>query len=266
MPGPLIDTHAHLTDERFSADFAELLARSTAAGVVHTLTVATTAADSAACISLATQFPNQLSAAVGIHPNEAAEAVAGDWDTVVALADRPHVHAIGETGLDRYWDRTPFPLQEEYFARHLELSRRTGKPIVIHDREADADIIRMLRQDFEHHGPVRGVLHSFCGDWATAEAGLAMGLHVSFAGMLTYKNADNVRSAAVRVPLDRLLVETDCPYLAPVPVRGKRNEPAFVAHTAARLAELHGLTPERLAELTARNARFLFDFPADGTP
>jgi TatD DNase family protein len=261
MPGPLIDTHAHLTDERFTADLSELLARATAAGVIHTLTVATTAADSAASVRIAEEHPSRLSAAVGIHPNEAAEAAAGDWDTVVALSGRPEVRAIGETGLDRHWDRTPFPLQEEYFARHLDLGRRLGKAVVIHCREADADVVRMLRAEFDRHGPVRGVMHSFTGDWSTAEAALAMGLHVSFAGMLTYKNADNVRSVAVRVPLDRLMVETDCPYLAPVPVRGKRNEPAFVAHTAARLADLRGLSPEALAELTTRNAQRLFDLP-----
>jgi TatD DNase family protein len=261
MPGPLIDTHAHLTDGRFTADFADVLARAAAAGVVHTLAVATTAADSAACLRLAERHPEQLSSAVGIHPNEAADAGPGDWDAVVALAGLSHVRAIGETGLDRHWDRTPFPLQEDYFARHLELGRRLGKAVVIHCREADADVLRMLREAFDRNGPVRGVMHSFCGEWGTAEAALAMGLHVSFAGMLTYKNADNVRSVAVRIPRERLLVETDCPYLAPVPVRGKRNEPAFVAYTAARLAELHGLSADELAELTTRNARGLFDLP-----
>ena len=166
--------------------------------------------------------------------------------------------AIGETGLDRYWDRTPFPLQEDYFARHIELARRLGKPFAIHCREAEADVVRMLRADFDKHGPIRAVMHSFTGDLATARACLEMGLFISFAGMLTYPNAQNLRDVAKEIPLERLLVETDCPYLAPQPVRGKRNEPAYVAHTAAVLAEVKGVSAEELATHTTRNSRQLF--------
>ena len=129
--------------------------------------------------------------------------------------------AIGETGLDRYWDRAPFPLQEDYFARHLALSRESAKPVVIHCREAEADVVRMLRAEFDARGPVAGVMHSFTGDAATAKACLDMGLYVSFAGMVTYKNAEDLRRVAATIPLDRLLVETDSPYLAPVPVPGQ---------------------------------------------
>jgi TatD DNase family protein len=264
MPAALIDTHAHLTDRRFAGDFVAILERMRAAGVARAVVVATTATDSGEGLKVAQSHPDQLAATAGIHPNEAAEAAAGDWDAVVALATRPEVVALGETGLDRHWDRTPFAVQEDYFARHLELGRRLGKPVVIHCREADADIVRVLRARFDQFGPIRGVLHSFCGDWPTAEAALAMGLFVSFAGMLTYKNAENVRAVARRVPPDRLLVETDCPYLAPAPVRGQRNEPAFVAHTAACLAELHGLTPDELAERTTLNAQALFGLPPLG--
>src|SRR5262249_42492555 len=159
--------------------------------------------------------------------NHVAEARPGDWDEVVRLAEHPRVVAVGETGLDRHWDYTPFSRQEEFFARHLELARRRGLTVVIHCREAEADVVRMLRADDKAHGPVRGVMHSFTGDPGTAAACLAMGLYVSFAGMVTYKNAQSLREVAKGVPLDRLLVETDSPYLAPVPVRGKRNEPAF---------------------------------------
>ncbi len=169
--------------------------------------------------------------------------------------------ALGETGLDRYWDYTPFPQQEDYFARHLELARRTGLPVVIHCRDAEADVVRMLRADFEKHGPVRGVMHSFTGDLQTARDCLAMGLFISFAGMVTYKNAQPLRDVAREVPPDRLLIETDSPYLAPVPERGKRNEPAFVAHTAALLAQVRGVAPEVLAEHTTRNARALLALP-----
>jgi TatD DNase family protein len=257
MPPELIDTHAHLDDERFHDDLPAVLARAAAAGVSRVITIATTAPTSTVSVELAARHP-MLAATVGIQPNHVAEAAPTAWEEVRALADRPKVVALGETGLDRYWDYTPFPQQEDYFARHLALARARKLPVVIHCRQAEADVVRMLRDDFERHGPVLGVMHSFTGDAATAEACVAMGLHISFAGMLTYKNAQDLRDVAGRVPLDRLLVETDSPYLAPVPVRGRRNEPAFVVHTAACLAAVHGKPPEALAEQTTRNARTLF--------
>src|SRR5207249_3879479 len=144
--------------------------------------------------------------------------------------------------------------------RHLELARERRLAVIIHCREAEADVVRMLRTDYEGHGPVRGVMHSFTGDMETAEACLGMGLYISFAGMVTYKNAQALRDVAARVPVDRLLVETDSPYLAPVPVRGRRNEPAFVAHTAACLSSVFGLDATIIAEVTTRNAEDLFGF------
>jgi TatD DNase family protein len=252
-----IDTHAHLDDEKFRNDLPAVLDRAAAAGVQNIITIATTARDSGSCVALAGQYP-AVFATVGIQPNNVAEAGPGDWEEVVRLASRPRVVAVGETGLDRYWKYAPFPQQEDYFARHLQLARQQQLPVVIHCREAEADVVRMLRGDFDRHGPVRGVMHSFTGDWPTAEACLAMGLYISFAGMVTYKNAQALREVAGRVPLDRVVVETDSPYLAPVPVRGKRNEPGFVVHTAACLAALHELEPARLAEHTTRNARTLF--------
>jgi TatD DNase family protein len=257
MPPELIDTHAHLDDERFAADRPAVVERAAAAGVSRIVVVATTAATSRVCVDLAAQYP-PLFATVGIQPNHVAEAAPGDWDEVVRLAAAAKVVALGETGLDRYWDYAPFPAQEDYFARHLELSRRLKLPVVIHCREAEADVVRMLRADFERHGLVRGVMHSFTGDLATARDCLAMGLFISFAGMVTYKNAQPLRDVAKEVPLDRLLVETDSPYLAPVPRRGTRNEPAFVAHTAALLARERGAPLEVIAEHTTRNARALF--------
>jgi TatD DNase family protein len=256
----LIDTHAHLDAEQFAANLPALLERARAAGVVQIVAVATTAPSSAACQELAARHAG-LHPTAGIHPNHAAEAAPGDWDRVVALAEAGRVVGVGETGLDRHWDFTPFGVQEDYFVRHLELGRRLNLPVVIHCREAEADVLRLLREQFERHGPIRGVMHSFVGDRALAEACLAMGLHLSFAGMLTYKSAGELREAARGLPADRLLVETDCPYLAPVPVRGRRNEPAYVAHTAACLAGLLGLTADELAERTTRNARALFRLP-----
>lgn len=253
----LIDTHAHLDDEQFQSDLPEVLQRARAAGLEGIVTIATTAPSSLASVSLAAAHP-MLRATVGIQPNHVAQSGSTDWDEVVRLVERSGVVGIGETGLDRYWDYTPFPQQEDYFARHLELARRHNLPVVIHCREAEADVVRMLRADFDKHGPVKGVMHSFTSDAGTAEACLAMGLHISFAGMLTYKSAQNLRDVAKTIPLDRLLVETDSPYLAPVPVRGKRNEPANVVHTAACLAQLKGVTADALAEQTTQNARALF--------
>jgi TatD DNase family protein len=254
---PLFDTHAHLDDDRFRPDLPAVVERATAAGVEHVVCVATTAADSARCVEIAGRF-STVWASVGIQPNTVAEAQPGAWETVERLVTAPRVVALGETGLDRHWDLTPFPQQEDYFARHLALSRRTKLPVIIHCREAEADVVRMLREDFDRHGPVRGVMHSFTGDGPTAEACLAMGLFVSFAGMVTNKSAADLRAVAATIPAVRLLVETDSPYLAPMPVRGRRNEPAFVAHTAALLAQVRGVPVDLLAAETTRNARLLF--------
>lgn len=254
----LIDTHTHLFDERFADDLPEVLQRAAQSGVERVLCLGIDRESSLASVQLAQTYP-LVAAAVGIQPNHTAEVQPGDWDAIVQLAESEScVVAIGETGLDRYWDRAPFALQEGYFARHMDLARRLGKPFVIHCREAEADVVRMLRTEHATHGPIRAVMHSFSGDSATADACLEMGLSISFAGMLTYKNAQPLREVARRIPLDRLLIETDCPYLAPMPHRGQRNEPAYVVHTANCLAELHGLSPVQMAEITSRNARELF--------
>jgi TatD DNase family protein len=257
----LIDTHAHLDAEQFAADLRAVLERARAAGVAQVVAVATTAPSTAATIEIAARHAGVFATA-GIHPNNILGEKPAAWDEVVALAAGERVVGVGETGLDRHWHDTPFDVQEEYFARHLELGRRLNKPVVIHCREAEADVLRLLRADFDRHGPVRGVMHSFTGTAATAEACLAMGLYLSFAGMLTYKNAAAVRAVAAKVPPGRVLVETDSPYLSPVPLRGQRNESANVVHTAAGLAGLLGLTPEALAERTTANARALFGLPS----
>jgi TatD DNase family protein len=210
-------------------------------------------------VALAESQP-MLFATAGIHPNNVPEATSTAWDEIIALVERERVVGIGETGLDRHWDTTPFPVQEEHFVRHLELARRCRRAVVIHCREAEADMLRVLRNEFDRHGPIRGVMHSFVGDRDMAEACRAMGLYLSFAGMLTYKNAAALRETAAQQPLDRILVETDSPYLSPVPLRGKRNEPAHVIHTAACLAELLGIAPERLAEQTTKNSHSVFGF------
>lgn len=254
---PLIDTHAHLDDERFAGDLPAVLERAAAAGLELVVAVATTLDSTRRCLELAALHA-MLRPTAGIHPNHAAEAAPGDWDEVANLAEQPEIVALGETGLDRHWDFTPFPLQEDFFARHLALSRRLNKPVIIHSRECDQDMLRVLRDDFDRNGPIHGVMHSFTAGAATAKACLEMGLYISFAGMVTYKNASNLREIAATIPDNRILVETDCPYLAPAPHRGQRNEPALVRHTAECLASVRGVSPATLAEQTTANARRLF--------
>ncbi len=253
---PLIDTHAHLDESAFEHDVESIVAAARAAGVVRILTIGTTRASSERAVALAERFPEVL-AVVGIQPNYVAEAQHGDWERIEELAGHPRVVGIGETGLDRYWDHAPFDLQVEYFDRHLALSRRVKKAFVVHCREAESDVVAQLRRAAET-APLRGVMHSFCGDAETAAECLDLGLHISFAGMLTFKKNDALRATAQTVPADRLLVETDSPYLAPMPHRGKRNEPAYVRFTAECLASLHGVSLETLAALTTANACRLF--------
>lgn len=255
----LIDTHAHLDRSTYSADWPGVLERAKLAGVEQIVVVGTTATGSAASLQLAHEYP-ELFATVGIHPNHAAEAAAGDWDDVVKLARDDRCVGIGETGLDRYWDDTPWPVQQDYFDRHLRLSQELDRAIVIHTRECLAEAIAMLR-DARQRGPLRGVMHSYTGDAASAAECIELGLYISFAGMLTYKKNEELRAAAATIPADRLLVETDSPYLAPQPVRGKQNEPAYVVHTADCLAQVRNIGTRELRELTTANARRLFGLP-----
>jgi TatD DNase family protein len=254
MP-PLVDTHAHLDQEDFNADRAEVLERAAAAGVTQILTVGTTAASSRVCVDLAAHYP-MLRAAVGIQPNYCAQAAAGDWDAVVQLAGELGVVALGETGLDRHWDYSPLDVQRDYFDRHLRLSQATGLPFIVHTRESDADVLEMLREA-RGRGPLAGVMHSFTGTAETAAECVALGLFISFAGMVTFKKSHDLRAVAAGVPADRILIETDSPYLSPHPLRGKRNEPAHLVHTAACVAEARGQSLAAFAEQTTANARRL---------
>ncbi len=253
----LIDTHAHLDEEAFDVDQAEVIDRAEQSGVQAIITIGTTLASSRRAISIA-EGHDIVFAAVGIQPNYVAEAQPDDWNAIVDLADHPKVVAIGETGLDRYWDYAPIELQQNYFDRHIELSARVNKPFVVHCRESETDIVAQLQSHTRNGQPLRGVMHSFCGDTTTAEACLDLGLYISFAGMLTFKKNEDLRATACQIPLDRLLVETDAPYLSPVPKRGKRNEPAHVLHTAKCLAGLQASSLEEFAQQTTANARSLF--------
>jgi TatD DNase family protein len=257
------DTHAHLDADEFNGDRSDALRRAEDAGVQNMLCVGLTATSSEAAVQLAESNAAVL-AAVGIHPNSTHEVADGDWQRILALLDHPRVVALGETGLDRYWDFAPLTLQQEYFERHLTLSQQTGLPVIIHCRDAAADLLPMLH-DASSRGPLRGVLHAFSGDAAFAGECLARGLHISFAGNVTYPNKkfESLRDAARSVPDDRLLIETDSPYLVPQLFRGKqkRNEPANVVHTAAFLADLRGVSVDTIAAITTANARSLFRRP-----
>lgn len=251
------DTHAHLDQLEFDDDRAEVIARAREAGVENIVAIGISADTSAVCVKLAAEYEG-VHAAVGMQPNYLADAQPGDWDRVVAMLDQPGVVAIGETGLDRHWNFTPFDVQQEYFDRHLRLSQQRDLPFVVHMRDCDEDILIMLREALVR-GPLRGVMHSFTGSRAMADECLAMGLYISFAGMVTFKKSAELRAIAADVPVDRILIETDSPYLTPEPVRKiQRNEPAHVRHTAACLAEVRGTTLETFAERTTANAKRLF--------
>lgn len=257
---PYIDTHAHLDAEEFDPDREEVIVRARQAGIEAMICPAIGAGSSDAILSLC-QDHSDLWAAVGIQPNYCAQAAAGDWDRIVALADHPRVIALGETGLDRHWDFTPFEVQQDYLDRHLQLAASRDLPVILHCREAAGDLLPMLHEAAAR-SPLRGVLHSFSEDQAIAEACLELGLYISFAGAVTYTNKkfEALRQVARTIPEDRLLVETDSPYLVPHPLRGKqpRNEPANVALTVRRLAELRGVKPEDLAAQSVANAKRLF--------
>ena len=252
----LIDTHCHLDAQTFHPEIDEVIERATAAGLQRMVTIGTTLESSQAAIVLANRY-SCVSAVVGIHPNYVQEADPADWDRITELASHPQVVGVGETGLDKYWDHSPLQQQQDYFERHMQLSRILGKPFIVHCREAESDVLQMLRLDFQT-GPLNGVMHAFCGDTEMAAECVAMGMYISFAGMVTFKKNDQMRAVASTIPLERLLIETDAPYLAPHPNRGKRNEPAWVGLTAQCLAEVHQISLEELSMVTTANARRLF--------
>jgi TatD DNase family protein len=253
----LIDTHAHLDQAEFDQDRSAVIERAREADVTNVVAIGISADTSQRAVKLAAEYEG-VSAAVGLQPNYLAEAKPDDWSRVRAMVDQPGVVAIGETGLDRYWDFTPFDMQQDYFDRHLRLSQECSLPFVVHMRDCDEDILKMLREAHQR-GPLNGVMHSFTGGRAMMDECVAMGLYISFAGMATYKKSTDLREIAAAVPNDRILVETDSPYLSPEPVRKiKRNEPAHVRHTAACLANVRGISLEEFAAMTTANAKRLF--------
>ena len=251
---PLIDTHLHLHMGQFDDDREQVLQRAAADGVACLIEVGYDLASSRAAIALAERY-EQIYAVVGVQPNHAHEAAAGWRDALRDLATHPKVVAIGEIGLDYHWNYAPHDLQERIFREQLDLAREMGLPVVIHSRDAQADTVRVLQ---DAAAGVQGVMHSFSGDWAHAEACLAIGFFLSFSGPLTFPKAVDLHEVARRAPLDRLLTETDSPYLSPPPLRGRRNEPARVRLVAERLAALRGLSLDETAAAVWANARALF--------
>jgi TatD DNase family protein len=247
----LVDSHCHLDSEQFDADRDAAIARAQAAGIERILAIGTGNGppDLEAGIRLAGQHAF-IYATVGVHPHDAAKATSETLDRLAELTHLPKVLAVGEIGLDYHYDFSPRDVQRAVFSSQLALAARAGKPIVIHTREAWDDTLAILR---EHGLPLGGIMHCFTGGPSEAEQALGMGFHLSFGGILTFPKADDVRKSAALAPENRLLVETDSPYLAPVPHRGKRNEPAFIVETVRRLAEVRGWSPEYTAEVTARN-------------
>lgn len=252
----LIDTHCHLDAEAFDQDRDEIVEQARQNNVERMLTIGITRQTSENAVALSKKY-SDVRAVVGIQPNYAHQATDDDWQAIQDLAVQNEVVGIGETGLDLYWDFAPLDTQREFFRRHLQFARQINKPFVVHCREAETEVLQMLQEDYAD-GPLNGVMHSFCGDADMAAECVAMGMHISFAGMVTFKKNDDLRTVAKTVPLDRLLVETDAPYLAPHPKRGKRNEPAWVRLTAECLADVHEVSIEHLAQITTNNARQLF--------
>jgi len=253
---PIIDTHAHLDNSHFDSDRAEVISHALEHGITHLLTVGCDLESSRQSLRIAGDYPT-IYAAVGIHPHDAGQA---DGDGIAELrrlaGSSPKVVAIGEIGLDFFRNRAPRELQIKAFHRQIALARELGLPIIVHDRDAHDDVLRILQE--ENVQEIGGVLHCFTGDLAMARACLDLGLYLSFPGPVTYPKNEGIREVVRAIPVDRMLLETDCPYLSPQPLRGRRNEPAYIHHTARRIAEIKGLTFDDVARITTLNAYNLF--------
>jgi TatD DNase family protein len=252
----LVDSHCHLDFPEFAPELDAVVARATAAGVGHMVTISTRVRRHAQVLAIAERFPG-VSCSVGTHPHHADEELDITADDLVARAQHPKVVAIGEAGLDYHYDNSPRAAQEQGFRTHIAAARATGLPLVIHAREADDDTARILEEE-SGKGAFPAVLHCYTGGPDLARRALALGHFISFTGIVTFKNSGALREIAKSVPADRFLVETDAPYLAPLPYRGKRNEPAYVVEVAKLLAEVRGVTPEEISRQTSENFFKLF--------
>jgi TatD DNase family protein len=259
-----IDSHAHLEGHKFDSDRAEVFERASAAGLERILAIGSgTGPGTLDCAIRIAEQHGWVFATLGIHPHEAKLAGESDYAEMERLAKHPKIMAWGEIGLDYFYDHSPREVQQEVFRRQMEQARAARLPIVIHCRPSNDsenawdDTIRMLNDYWASSG-LGGILHCFTGEWKHAQAALDMGFYISFAGNVSFPKAENIRAAAKQVPLDRMLIETDSPFLAPLPHRGKRNEPAFVVHTAEAIAQLRGSSKEEIGQRTAENFYRLF--------
>ncbi|TYO97003.1 TatD family hydrolase [Desulfallas thermosapovorans] len=256
VTGELFDTHTHLYDEQFDADLDQVFSRMAGARVTRVLCVGFDVNSSEQALAMAQSRPGVV-AAVGVHPHDAADVAPDYLDRLAGLARHPRVVALGEMGLDYYRDLSPRPVQRQIFREQLALVRELVMPVIIHVRDAFGDMMDILRAD--GISPAGGVMHCFSGSWEWARQAMEMGFYISLAGPVTFKKAPKLKEIAVKVPQDRLLIETDCPYLAPEPYRGRRNEPAYVKYIAEHIARLRDMPPGELARVTTANAKKLFN-------
>lgn len=252
----ITDSHCHLDHFR-DDEQPGIVSRAIAAGVTRMVTIGTRMGQAATVKAIAERFAPHVWCTVGVHPHQAGEPPMPTVDEIIALADHPRVIGIGESGLDYFYDKSPRPTQREGFRRHIRAARATGLPLCIHARDADADVATILREEHAQ-GAFPFLLHCFTSGRGLAEAALELGGHVSLSGILTFPKSEELRAIAADVPLERLLVETDSPFLAPVPLRGKRCEPAYTAHTLATLARVKGLPVAEMAFITSRNFERLY--------
>ncbi|PJN89221.1 TatD family hydrolase [Bacillus sp. mrc49] len=251
----LFDTHVHVNAEQFNEDLEEVIERAKEAGVNHMVVVGFDRPTIKRAMELVEVY-DFMYAAVGWHPVDAIDMTEDDLQWIEELSSHPKVVAIGEMGLDYHWDKSPKDVQKEVFRKQIRLAKKVGLPIIIHNREATADIVNILKE--EEASSVGGIMHCFSGSAETALECIEMNFYISLGGPVTFKNAKKPKEVAAAVPLDRLLVETDCPYLAPHPFRGKRNEPSYVKLVAEQIAEIKQLTIEEVSKATTENAKKLF--------
>jgi TatD DNase family protein len=252
----LVDSHCHLDFPDFAADLDGVVARAAAAGVGTMVTIGTKLTEIDKVLAIAERFDN-VWCSVGVHPHEAGREPDAGTARLVELAKHPKVVGIGETGLDYFYEHSPREAQRAGFRAHIAAARETGLPLIVHTRDADEETAHILR-DEQGQGPFPGLIHCFTAGPQLAEIAISLGLYISLSGIMTFNKAEDLRQTVSGLPLNRLLVETDAPYLAPVPNRGKRNEPAFVAHTAAKLAQVKGVSAAEIATQTTENFFRLF--------
>ncbi len=256
----LFDTHAHLSDERLSEDLPNVLEKATQAGVERVLLPSSNLEDSYRIVEIVNAYPKQLWGSVGVHPHDAKTYDEQTSQALMQLLESPQIVAVGEIGLDYHYDFSPRETQKEVFRKQIELAYEAQKPLILHDREAHGDFLVVL-QEADKHGLLLehpGVAHCYSGSWEFAKELLKLGFYLGFDGPITYKNARQPHEVIRQMPKDRLLIETDSPYLSPVPYRGKRNEPAYVIEVAKKVAELWDMTVEDVAELSFNNGMRLF--------